>query len=73
MPTKEEIKKFSLLIEELAIKLRCNHIDAIVEHCKETGLEIEVASTLISPALKAKIREDAQENNMMRKSSKLPL
>ena len=73
MPTKEEIKTFSLMIEELAIKLRCNHIDAIVEHCKQSGLEIEIASTLISPALKAKIREDAQENNMMRKSSKLPI
>ena len=73
MPTKEEIKEFSLLIEELANKLRCNHIDAIVEHCKQSGLEIEVASTLVSSALKAKIREDAQDNNMMRKSSKLPI
>jgi selenophosphate synthetase-related protein len=53
--------------------LRCNHIEAVVEHCKETGLEIEVASTLISQALKAKIREDAQENNMMRKTAKLPI
>jgi hypothetical protein len=73
MPTKEEIKQFSLMIEGIAQKLRCNHIDAIVEHCKETGLEIEVASTLVSSALKAKIREDAQQNNMMRKSSTLPL
>ena len=46
MPTKEEIKQFSLLIEELAEKLRCNHIDAILEHCKTSGLEIEVASSL---------------------------
>jgi hypothetical protein len=73
MPTKEEIKQFSLLIEELAEKLRCNHIDAILEHCKTSGLEIEVASSLVSSALKAKIREDAQEINMLKKSSKLPI
>ena len=73
MPTKEEIKTFSLMIEELAIKLRCNHIDAVIEHCRQSGLEIEVASTLISPALKAVLREEAQENNMLRKTSKLPL
>jgi hypothetical protein len=73
MPTKEEIKTFSLMIEELAKKLRCNHIDAVLEHCNETGLEIEIASSLISSALKAKIREDAQDSNMIRKTSTLPL
>ena len=48
-------------------------MDAILEHCKDTGLEIEVASTLISPALKARIKEEAQELNLIKKSSKLPL
>jgi hypothetical protein len=73
MPTKDEIRKFSLMIEELAEKLRCNRMDAILQHCKETGLEVEVASTLISSALKAKIREEAQELNLIKKTSKLPL
>ena len=73
MPTKAEISEFSLLIEELASKLQCTRLDAILEHCKNTGLEIEVASTLISSALKNKIREEAQENNMLKKTSKLPL
>jgi hypothetical protein len=73
MPTKEEIRTFSIEIEELALKLKCNHIDAILEYCKDTGMEIEVASTLISSALKAKIREDAQEVNLIKKDSKLPL
>ena len=48
-------------------------MDAICHHCKETGLEIEVAATLISSALKAKIKEEAQDNNMLKKSSKLPI
>ena len=61
------------MIEELATRLRCSRMDAILEHCKETGLEIEVASTLISAALKGRIREEAQDANMLRKTSKLPL
>jgi hypothetical protein len=73
MPTKDEIKNFSMMVEELATKLRCNRMDAILQHCKETGLEVEVASTLISAALKAKIKEEAQELNLIKKSSKLPL
>jgi hypothetical protein len=73
MPTKDEIKKFSQLIDKLAGDLRCTRMDAILEHCKETGLEIEVASTLISPALKAKIKDEAQELNLIKKTSKLPL
>lgn len=73
MPTKDEIRQFSLMIEELAERLRCNRMDAILQHCKETGLEVEVASTLISSALKAKIREEAQELNLIKKTSKLPL
>lgn len=73
MPTKDEIKVFSQLIESIAIDLKCNRMDAILEHCKQTGLEIEVASTLISSALKAKIKEEAQELNLIKKSSKLPL
>ena len=73
MPTKDEIRKFSLMIEELAKKLRCNRMDAILQHCKETGLEVEVASTLISSALKANIREEAQELNLIKETSKLPL
>ena len=73
MPTKSEIKDFSMMIEELASELRCNRMDAILHHCKETGLEVEVASTLISSALKAKIKEEAQELNLIKKTSKLPL
>jgi hypothetical protein len=73
MPTKDEIKEFSLMIEELSYKLRCSRMDAILQHCKETGLEIEVSSTLISSALKSKIKEEAQELNLIKKTSKLPL
>ena len=73
MPTKDEIRNFSLMIDELAVKLRCTRMDAILHHCKETGLEVEVASTLISTALKSRIKEEAQELNLIKKTSRLPL
>lgn len=73
MATKEEIKQFSSMIEELASKLECTHIEAICEHCKETGFEIELASTLISQRLKSIIRDEALKANMIkREGSKLP-
>ena len=74
MPTKEEVRNFSLLIENMARTLRCSHMDAILEHCKETGFEIEVASTLISPKLKSMIRDEAMSMNMLKKEgASLPL
>lgn len=65
--------KFSELIENVSLDEGYTLIDAIVNHCNETGMEIEVASTLISPALKQKIKEEAEENNLMKKTSKLPI
>jgi len=73
MPTRDEIKKFSMLIEELAAQKRIGLMDAICHHCKESGLEVEVAASLISSALKAKIKEEAQNLNLIKKSSKLPI
>ena len=73
MPTREEIKQFSMLIEQMAVEKRLGLMDAICHHCKETGLEIEVAATLVSSALKARIRDEAQDLNLLKKSSKLPI
>lgn len=72
MPTRDEIKEFSMLIEQMATEKRLGLMDAICHYCKETGLEIEVSATLISSALKAKIRDEAQELNLLKKTSKLP-
>ena len=73
MPTKDEIKEFSLMIEEMAKENEIGFMDAICHHCEETGLEIEIAASLISASLKSKIREEAQEFNMLKKTSKLPI
>jgi hypothetical protein len=71
--SKEEIQIFSKEIEKLVEETDYNHIEAIVEYCKKTGLEIEVASSLISSSLKSKIHYDAQKNNMLKeKTVRLP-
>lgn len=73
MPTKEEIRQFSVMIEQIANDEGIGYMDAICHHCKETGMEVEVSATLISPALKAKIKEEAQELNLLKKQSRLPI
>jgi hypothetical protein len=74
MPTKDEMKKFSLTIEGMVSNTDYNYIEAIVQHCKETGLEIEVAATLITSNLKAKIHEDAANLNLLKdKGNRLPI
>lgn len=67
MPNKDEIKNFSTMIEELANSLRCEYLDAILHHCSKTGFEVEVASTMLSAPLKAKIREQADSRNLLKK------
>ena len=73
MPSKDEIREFSLRVEEIAEQHNIHCMDAIVQYCEETGIEIEVAATLISSHLKARIREEAQSVNLIKRSSKLPL
>lgn len=72
MPTKEEMLKFAKAIEKLVSETDYNHMEAIVEYCKETGLEIELAASLVNSNLKSKIEADAQDLNMMPKSARLP-
>lgn len=74
MPTKEEMSKFAKAIDSLVANTDYNHIEAIVEYCKQTGLEIEVAASLVNANLKSKLTADAMDNNMLKeKSSRLPL
>jgi hypothetical protein len=73
MPTKNEISEFSMKIMQMVAEDKCTIMDAIVSTCEKTGMEIDVASTLISTSLKSKLREEAESLNMLKKSSKLPL
>jgi len=61
------------MIEELANTLNLPLIDAIVQHCNNTGLEIEVASTMLSIPVKERIKAEAQELNLLKRNSRLPI
>jgi putative aminopeptidase FrvX len=74
MATKEEMRKFAIKIEGLVANTDYTYLEAIVQHCKDTGLEIEVAATLVNPTLKAKMQEQAEKANLLKvKTSRLPV
>ncbi len=74
MATKEEMRKFAMKIEGLVANTDYTYLEAIVQHCKDTGLEIEVAATLVNPTLKAKMQEQAEKANLLKvKTSRLPV
>jgi len=74
MPTKDEMKKFAYAIDSMVANSDYTYLEAIVEYCKETGLEVEVAASLINSGLKAKIESQAMDQNMLKiKTSRLPI
>jgi len=73
MPTKNEIAEFSDIIAAESEQWKLTIMDTVVAHCENSGMEVDVASTLLSSALKAKIREEAQELNLLKKTAKLPI
>lgn len=75
MPTSADKDQFSIMIETRAINEGCSHIDAIVSHCEETGLEIEMVKTLINIQLKKKIEAEARTLRMIKGggSTRLPV
>jgi hypothetical protein len=73
MTTREEKNTFSMMIEARAEASKISHMEVIVDYCEETGLEIEVAGTLVNSTLKSKIEEEARDLRYLPKGSKLPL
>jgi hypothetical protein len=73
MPTKIEIAEFSDMIAIESGLWSMKIIDTVIAHCENSGMEIDVASSLLSSALKAQIREEAEGLNLLKKSNKLPI
>ena len=74
MATKDEMKKFAVAIEGLVANTDYTYLEAIVEYCKNTELEIEVAASLINANLKSKIELQASDLNLLKvKNSKLSI
>ena len=60
-------------IENLVQKTKMSYIDAIMFYCDENKLEPETAGQLVGGKLKAQIQEEAEELNLIAKTSKLPI
>jgi hypothetical protein len=73
MPTAGEKDAFSKTIQEIASAQNIDHMEAIIDYCERTGLEVEVAATLTNATLKSMIELEAREKRYLPKSSKLPI
>ena len=73
MPTRDEIQSFSEMIINLATEKQIEMMESVCLYCEQTGLEIEVAATLLSQAIKSKIEEEATTLNLLKKEGRLPI
>ena len=73
MATREEKNRFSMMIIEMAIAEKIDHMDAIATYCEKHNLEIEVAASLINDSLKSIIEGEAMELRYLPRGGKLPL
>jgi hypothetical protein len=57
--------EFSLYIEQLVKEKKVNHMDAVLEYCKENFLEPEDVKSLINKSLKEKIEMNFRDLNYL--------
>ena len=65
--------EFSAWVESKYKETKVPRMDIIIDYCAGKDIDIEVVAPLINRALKERIREEAEEANMMKKSARLPL
>jgi hypothetical protein len=73
MANREEKNNFSMMIMNLAMQEKIDHMDAITTYCERNNLEIEVAASLINDSLKSIIEGEAMELRFLPRGSRLPL
>jgi hypothetical protein len=64
--------RFSNEVEELVWMKDIDYIEAVIILCQKLGLEIESVATLLSPAIKSKIEEEAEVLRLIPKTARLP-
>ncbi len=62
--------KFSIDIERYVRDNNCNYIEGIIQYCKEHEIELETVSKLMSKPLKEKLKNDAEELNFLKSTTK---
>jgi hypothetical protein len=62
-----------MMIMNMAIEEKIDHMDAITSYCDRNNLEIEVAASLINDSLKSIIEGEAMELRYLPRGSRLPI
>ena len=65
--------RFMENIEELVQRTKMTYIDAILYYCEENKLAPETAGQMVGGKLKQHIQEEAENLNLVQKTSKLPI
>ena len=65
--------RFMENIEELVQRTKMTYIDAVLYYCEENKLEPETAGQMVGGKLKQNIQEEAENLNLVQKTSKLPI
>ena len=67
----DKMHEFSNVIFNKVNSTKVEYIDAIVSYCEEKELEVDSIISLISPALKAKMEEEAITLRLIKSSPRL--
>lgn len=69
----ENRKEFSLAIEERVTKYKMTYMEAILDICEDTGMEMSTVKRIMSDNIKSNLLEEAQRLNFIDAGGKLPL
>ena len=71
----DAFRSISHQIEEKAKKYGISYIDSAIDYCERNGLEMEFIGELIlqNPNLKAKIENEAEGLNFLKRTDRLPI
>ena len=77
MPTKEEINSCSRGVRDTSERKNMSLWEALCMHCEVTGMEAEVASSLLTKDILADLTLEVQDLNLLRvrgkKAGRLPI
>jgi hypothetical protein len=65
--------EFSMHIEKEALRRKIGYMESLLEYCEQKDIDAGSMQGLVSSSLKEKIRAEAEEMNLLKKTSKLPL
>jgi Phage late-transcription coactivator len=68
IPTETEKKQFFEVITNLRKEKSLTTLEAILHHCEETNLEINVVASLLNSTLKTELENDAFTLKLLKKA-----